>query len=264
MFNTLRAVRLVCIAAVFAAVPTSLLAQAATTQKPAPAVKEDVVFPHLDGTSKIYTLDLADRQKFVVAIDKTCTDAFNYSYVGLERGQLPSEAQENQPLKKKPLDKKTIEITYDDRFGGYIFNIVPNGKNAGDICEGGEKLGTASFIVAVRQQTWNLSFSGGFTISNLTNPVYSVKTEGDTKTVVRNEDQEDNRRLGVASFVHVFHDKIQWKQVWPTMAFGLGINNDNRVEYLVGGRNPPWRPCHRQCWVGVGLHLSPAKRRHSR
>lgn len=195
-------------------------------------VKPDVVFNHLEGKSKIFDLNLNDGQVFVVRIDKTCPTSFDYSYVEVERGKAGITGQsEGDP--RPPLSHKDITITYSKRFGGYTFSVIrkPSGAKP---CVDDEKLGPASFIISVRQLEWNIGFSGGFTFSGLTDPVFSVKTAGAVKTIVEEPDKQDDRRLGAASFVHVFHDALMWRQLQPALAFGLGINGDNRAEYHVG------------------------------
>lgn len=212
--------------------PSALRAQAPAVTPSAggsPASpKPDVVFDHLDGKSKIFDRDFNDGQKFVVRITNTCPDAFDYPYVGVERGdQLQSEKG------LKALSNKDIEVVYDQRFGGYVFSIVQKADPA-TICTNGEKLKPTSFIVGVRLE-WNLSFGGGFTVSGLTNPVYRIQKDKEgVKTIVPDSEKEDSRKLGAPSFVHVFHDAVQWKQLAPALAFGLGIGNDNHTEYMVG------------------------------
>jgi hypothetical protein len=192
----------------------------------------DVVFKHPEGKARIFTLDLNPGQRFVVQIQDTCPDAFDYSYVGIERGaKEPSEQKE-----KKALEPKDLAIVYDQQYGGYVFHISAKpGVNPGDTCTDGEKLMPLSFIVSVNQRSWNLSFSGGFTVSGLTNPEFSIVTTDGVKKVIRETDKENTRKLGVASFVHLFHDDVQWKQLHPALGFGLGINNDNRTEYMLAG-----------------------------
>ena len=207
--------------------------QGATPQKDSTkdTVKPDVTFKHPEGKAKIFDLDLNHGQKFVVRIENTCPAAFDYSYEGVERGTFQEQSE-----KKEPLSNKDFSLVYDQQFGGYVFHVVQKqGADPGKLCEGGEKLVPVSFIVSVRQQNWNLSFSGAFTVSGLTDPVFSIKTENGVKKVIEEPDKENTRRLSVASFVHLFHDHVQWKQLQPALGFGLGINSDNRTEYMIGG-----------------------------
>ena len=195
-------------------------------------VKPDVIFKHTEGKPKIYDLDLNHGQKFVVRIDQTCLGAFDYSYTSVARG---IRNQRDEPAAKKPLEHKDFTLVYDQQFGGYVFNITQKpGADPSKECEGGDELIPLTFIVSVRQEKWNLSFSGAFTISGLTDPVFSVKTENAVKKVIEEKEKQDERRLGAASFVHLFHDRVQWNQLQPALGFGLGINSDNHAEYMVG------------------------------
>ena len=204
-------------------IPCTMFAQTA------PAKKVHATFNHLEPTPKIFDLELNDRQTFTVRISNTCPDAFEYSFVGVER------APELQGAAKKPLVDKDIDIPYDARFGGYAFTIaLKPGADPASVCESGDKLKSTSFIVSVRQSEWGLSFSGGFTISGLTNKVFAIKTENGVKKVIEEPDKADERKLGAASFVHVFHDRAAWKGLQPALGFGLGISGDNKAEYLIG------------------------------
>jgi hypothetical protein len=203
-----------------------------------------VVFDHQSSTSQIKELNLRNGETFTVVIDRTCLDAFTYSFTAFERG---AEAQGGPEKNLKDLDQKKIPIVYDGRYGGYLIRVEPKPGASPSACKGGENLGAAAFIVTIRQQEWNVSFSGGFTISNLTNPVFAIRetkestgtapnvTTTSVKRVVEEPDKQDRRRLGAASFVHLTHDSWDFGHgVQPGLAFGLGIGEDNRTEYLLG------------------------------
>jgi len=198
----------------------------------AAAVKPNVLFDHKTDSVKIFDLDLEDGQQFLVHIVNTCPQEFDYPYVAVARGtQAEAQAQEA----KQKLSTHPITVVYDNRYGGYVFSMVRKGDvAAGSKCEEAEALKPATFIVSVREQNWGISFSGGFTFSGLTSPVYGLRTENNVKRIFREPDKEDDRRLGAASFVHVFHDGVAWKGLQPAVAFGLGINSDNRAEYFLG------------------------------
>lgn len=200
-------------------------------EKTADGRKPNVVFDHLKNKVQIFDLDLEDGEEFVVRIANTCEAAFDYPYVALERA-----AGDPQSISKKPLGSHDVVIVYDARYGGYVFSIVPKGEDGpGALCEGGEALEPGSFVVSVREKKWGLSFSGGFTFSGLTSPVYGLRADGDTKMIVDETDAKgDKIKLGAASFVHVFHDQVRMGRLQPAVAFGLGINSDNRSEYFLG------------------------------
>ena len=211
----------------------------ASTQKPAAPVEQatesvakTVTFDHQDGKAKIFDLDLENREPFVVNIDNTCPAEFDYSYEGVERGLVP---QSDDTKKKAKLSTHSMTVVFDDQFGGYVFSIKRKaGVEAGSKCEGSEDLQPASFIVGVREQEWGISFSGGFTFSGLTSPVFGIKTENNIKRIVEEPGKQDKMKLGAASFVHVFHDSVKIRGLQPALAFGLGINTDNKSEYFVG------------------------------
>jgi hypothetical protein len=219
------------LAALIAFAPASSAQQTTPADAKKPEVKPDVRFDHLDGKSRIYDLDLNHGQKFIVRIENTCPDAFDYSHSGLPRGATREQAE----LALKALEPKDLPIVYDEQYGGYVIHIQKkDGVEPGKVCTGGEKLETTSFIVSIRQQQWNISFSGAFTFSGLTDPVFSLKTENNVKKVFEEPDKQDSVKLGAASFVHLFHDGVKFKQLQPALGFGLGINSDSRAEYMVG------------------------------
>lgn len=201
-------------------------------EKTADGRKPNVVFDHLKNKVQIFDLDLEDGEEFVVRIANTCEAAFDYPYVAIER----AAGDPQSAISKKPLGSHDVVIVYDARYGGYVFSIVPKGeKGPGDLCDGGEALEPGSFVVSVREKKWGLSFSGGFTFSGLTSPVYGLRADGDAKMIVDETDEKgDKIKLGAASFVHVFHDQVRMGRLQPALAFGLGINSDNRSEYFLG------------------------------
>lgn len=202
-----------------------------TPKKDEPAVE----FKHNEGKARIFDLDLNHGQRFVVRISGTCPDAFDYSHEGVERGTFREQSEGPKP--KKRLEAKDIPVVYDQQYGGYVFHItLKKDVKPGDVCTDGETLASQSFIVSVRQQNWNVAFSGAFTISGLNDPVYSFKTESGVKFVQSEPDKENGSKLGAASFVHLFHDRVKIPGgLVPALGFGLGINSDKKTEYMIGG-----------------------------
>jgi hypothetical protein len=219
--------------------PVSVAAQDPAAKLPGspsggtPQTKSSVTFSHKNDKAKIFDLDLENRQPFIANITDTCPDEFDYSYAGIERGVVSQSDRGATP--KAKLTTHPITVVYDDQYGGYVFSIRrKEGVVAGSQCEGSEPLQPASFIVSVREQEWGISFSGGFTFSTLTSPVYGIKTENNVKTIVEENGKQDKIKLGAASFVHVFHDAVKKRGFQPALAFGLGINADNKTEYFAG------------------------------
>ena len=183
-------------------------------------------FDHLKPDVRISRVTVTDGETFVVKITNTCPTAFKYTYAPLKHGK---------PSDLAALSEELIKIPHDDQYGGYLIDV--SRRADGTSCEGSEKLEDITFVVSVDQDDWNVSFEGGFTFSGLTSPVYSVVpgVNGGPKQLIEEPDKRDEVRLGAASFVQVFHDRLEWKGMKLSLAFGLGINGDNRAEYLLGG-----------------------------
>ena len=64
--------------------------------------------------------------------------------------------------------------------------------------------------------------------------MFSVEKIDGVNRIVEERAKQDERKLGAASFVHVGHDAVTIGGLQTTLSFGLGINADNRVEYLEG------------------------------
>jgi hypothetical protein len=193
-------------------------------------VKPKATFNHLRPTARIKTVEVQPGETFIVRIEQTCPGAFEYSFEPLA-GDLPGTRGLTGPRALEPQD---IKITHEERFGGYL--IAVQAKAQPVACEGGEGLKPESFVVSVDQPDWNVAFEGGFTFSSLTSPVFALvpSADGQSKQVVSEPDKEDDVHLGAASFVSVFNERYRIGPVTPALSFGLGINKDNRAEYLLG------------------------------
>ena len=86
---------------------------------------------------------------------------------------------------------------------------------------------------AQNQSGWDLALTGGFVVTGLTDPIYSLGTVTGrpTRVVIREDDQESKASLGVAMFGQVYHDRWPW--VAP-LSFGIGIRGDSRATYYLG------------------------------
>ena len=91
-----------------------------------------------------------------------------------------------------------------------------------------------TLIIEVRTEEFHAEVSGGFTGSTLTDPVFALetRTDGDVERqyVVQDEGAEDAAALGLASFVHVYHDASPH----VALTFGLGITSTSRTSYYLG------------------------------
>jgi hypothetical protein len=81
----------------------------------------------------------------------------------------------------------------------------------------------------------NIDFAGAFTVSFLTDPVYSLHGPSGTPpsyTIVESNEARDRVRPGIAAMVHTslpgFLSGI------PVFTFGLGVNNNSQVDYFFG------------------------------
>jgi hypothetical protein len=90
------------------------------------------------------------------------------------------------------------------------------------------------WLIIVTDLTWNAAFAGGFTISQLTNPVFEAHaaSPGAQATISRNRDKESSARLGLAAFVHLYSERLG--TLWCPLTFGLGIKEESRTDYYVG------------------------------
>jgi hypothetical protein len=193
----------------------------------APAIEYDHA---KDDADRAYELRLNDRQTFNIVIRNTCEEAFSYEVQGILR-QSPSPAGASVSA-GVPLKDKTIPVTHDDQFGGYIVRITRTLDKVP--CTGGEKLQSRTLVIATPLIDWDLAFSGGFTVSTLTNPVFYLRphpTEAGRKQVQQDADAEDSAHLGIGTFVHLYHHR----RPWASLMFGLGLREGNKTEYFIGG-----------------------------
>jgi hypothetical protein len=177
-------------------------------------------------------LSLKDGQTFTVAIYNTQKDAFVYSIETVARKE---EGNVPQARRAKPPEVKILTLQHDKRYAGYIVHITPTGRAS-------TTLGEARIIIDVTTSEFRVGFGGGFTASGLSDPVFAVVTDsvGDpgsrtaVQRFVREEDREDDARLGLGSFVHVYHTS----HPWAALTFGLGIEQNRAASYYLG---PSWR-----------------------
>lgn len=191
---------------------------------------KDVPYDHLNGGATSFVRDLKNGEQITVIITNTCPGQFEYEIRGFPKEAPPKVSGLSVPAPKS-LEPKKLPPVHDTKYGGYVIFIRKiDGKPA---CQGGENLGSQMLLISVREANWDLSFTGAFTISGLTNPVYGFKTDpdGQTKRVIEDQAKQDSASLGIAAFVHVFHQSHPW--VAPV--FGLGIRADSKTEYFLGG-----------------------------
>lgn len=176
-----------------------------------------------------YKLSLSDGQAFAVEIQDTDTMEFSYSIEPQKREDLKTEG-----LGEEPHHTKTLILQHDKRYRGYLIHIIRS-KTTGE-----RSRGDAVVTIEVATREWGLEFGGGFTVSGLRDPVYAVRTDSvadpatGTQTAVlrinREKKREDEQRLGLGSFVHVYNT------AFPAVAFtfGLGLEQNRAASYYFG------------------------------
>ena len=94
------------------------------------------------------------------------------------------------------------------------------------------ELSKATYLVLVRTDQWDLAFSGGFTISNLTDPVFVAReVDGTMQSIAaRDTSSEDSASLGLAAMVHIYHQK----RPWLAATFGIATGNSGGTAFMVG------------------------------
>lgn len=231
---------------VLAAMPTQLILpremQAEDKKKAEEATAEptEVDFDHAkENESRSYIRSIAPGQIIQVNITNTCVEQFSYDLRRIRREAPPippAEIERNEC----PTTEKSIDIVHEEQYGGYIISIKRTSAGPIKVLVG-EKTVTLSdvdLVISVPPRRWDYELAGAFTTSWLTDPAFAVETripEGSTdgveKTfVVRDRKAEDDFRLGVAAFVHVFHTQH------PHLAatFGIGVNEGSQTTYFTG------------------------------
>ena len=209
-----------------------LLASPAGAQQPG-AQQPDVDFNHRTGQETAYTLHLNHGEEFTITIKETCEARFSYEVRGIRRDE-PEPSGTERTRTPVPLASKSLTIPHNDAYGGYVVSISELPPGPRPSCTRIDELEPKIFIIFTPKRDWALSFSGGFTVSGLTNPVYALQphpTETDKKQIIEDPDKRDAANLGIATFVHMYHESWPW--VGPM--FGLGIRESNQTEYYFGG-----------------------------
>jgi hypothetical protein len=235
-------------------------------------VRPAIVFNHEDPHAPlVYRITAAAREQLNVRIVNTCPRAFSYSVEGvLETAAALGRWGDKTATCVDRLSDHVVTWTHDDRYGGYLVRITKANPAAeaedrqtktvlrmlranpeldlDDLTpivaisptpspapETAKTLREVTLVIHVDEpKGFATAFGAGFLGSNLTDPVFAIRTEtenGVERSMLReNADARDDYRLGVGSFVHAFHE------AWPygALSFGLGVNDPNRVTYYGG------------------------------
>ena len=184
------------------------------------------------------TLILRKGQPFLVVIERTCEGQFDYAIRGILKEPGRPQGQAGRVLgTRKPLADKSIGPTpHDDRYGGYIIDVVKKeGAEGCAVDETEVELVTAQYFVTVTTDEWDYSISGGFAFSAPGSRKFALvpKTGSDTvKVVVRDEHNEGDAIASAGAFVHLFRSAGFFNRVAPT--FGISVETDSKVAYFGG------------------------------
>jgi hypothetical protein len=170
------------------------------------------VFDHEGGGPSAYSLRLGDGDQFWVKILRTDEAAFTYNMAAVE---LVSGVRS-----RAAATEVCLTAVHDEKYGGYVVRITKrDGAHT--------PLDNTVLMVTVKSSDYGYDISGGFPISGLTDPVYTLDVEG---AVRRNLEAEDSARLGFGGFVTAYHSQHDWVGA----SFGLGLDTDGAVRYYVG------------------------------
>ena len=214
-----------------------LLTCSAAAAAAAPA--DEVVFDHSEGKETSYTRHLGDGEELTIRIENTCPSRFRYEVRGVAVARTGSSSSTE-------LTDVPLQVTHEEKFGGYIVTISERER----IRPCDADLKPVTFIVFTPASPWGLSLTGGFTVSGLTDPVYSLNQDASGLSrgrIVEDSGKAGAANLGAATFVHVYHARR------PSLAllFGLGLGESDETEYYLGGG---WRLGEKATFnVGVAL-----------
>jgi hypothetical protein len=192
-----------------------------------------VEFDHLrtDG-NRAYVLKLNDGEPFQVKVLNTCPAVFSYEVQGIVRQEESQNGLRLNAGPEQPLEEKVLPVVHDEKYGGYLVTIRRTLDTLG--CKDSDKLVARTLIISTPKMSWDLAFSGGFTVSTLTSPHYYLRphpTEAGKTQVQEDTSKNDDANLGIATWVQVYHHSH------PGLAgtFGIGIRDANKTEYYLGG-----------------------------
>lgn len=166
-------------------------------------------------------LTLKPGELFTIVIENTFPDQFYYQITGIMAVKEEVSPSTDVSFAPNGSEKKTLSYAHDPKYGGYIVRVTP---------KQGAQLGTMEITIAVQTSEWKIGFAGGFVGSGLTDGKYYVQSEGDTLVLRQDSAGEDAVRLGIASFVHVWHSKVDW----IGLSLGLGLEAGSNITYYVG------------------------------
>lgn len=90
-----------------------------------------------------------------------------------------------------------------------------------------------SFDIQFIETAWRYDFAGAFTVSGLHDKKYAIDS---SSKIIRAKDEESDASLGLAAFIHTYHDSLcnRGGFCYVPLSFGIGINDDSKVNYYAG------------------------------
>ena len=167
----------------------------------------------------------SDGEQFIIRVVKTAPKQFTYVVTGATA--VPQDASKHDFAKGDDETTHDECVTHSKQYGGYIMKVEKTGEST---------LTNKTLLVFVETDDWNFELSGAFTVSGLQDPIWSLQAQGggNYKVVAITDTATDKKldpvRLGVASFVSVFHSS----RPRVGITFGLGIDEGKRPTYYAG------------------------------
>lgn len=173
--------------------------------------------------------------KIEVTITNTCVQAFDYRIEGALKNEITGGfgRESLDFLENKCTATFKATQTHEEQYAGYYITVNSNGVSGYERQTVG--LTDKTFVIAVKTSSWDLDYSGGFTLSSLTNPIFATRNvslpDGSMQEqIFRDKGAEDDLSLGLAGMVHLTHRKHP-KLAWT---FGLSVAEDGDTSYMFG------------------------------
>ena len=194
--------------------------------------RHERTFDHAAGsTSASYHLRLREGETVDIKFTNTATGCFDYGVEKVER-----LTPESGVTTTKGDPQKTVTIVHEAKYGGYVVTATRT-SDEGECGTGGvEKLPDVTIVIVAETEGIEVAFTGGFTFSDLTNPVFATGEKDGKQIVIRDTQAEDEVSLSVGTFIHVYGKN--WSRWAPALSFGLGIGEESTTTYYLG---PSWR-----------------------
>jgi hypothetical protein len=202
------------------------------------AASQPIVFDHRGDRLQTQRVSVSNGTRLSISIEHTCPADFDYEIKGVGLSNPPAGVRTQAVGDKPSLQTVAVgTVEADENYSGF-FVIATRRPGSKPTCYASQAdaepvaLQTVTFFLITDVEGWELAFGGGFTFSTLRNEVYAVRDTGaGAQVVVRDQDKEDSVSLGLAAMTDLYHSRLP--QV--ALSFGLGIREDNKAQYFLGG-----------------------------